>query len=175
MNVSPLAVLGFFAVFVVVAVLSAYGYNRAWDRFGPARVMSGGTQVAVVVLTGVGMLSVWDDPGAATSAVHHRLYLAALAVLGVTVFVSLRLRPRWPRLRGYIALCSAALCAFALGLSVGTTDWAAADLTGDHAMRLLWPVMLVFMQTGSVIEMYADAPPPPANRTNLRSVRSGLD
>lgn len=111
--------------------------------------------LAVLAAIAVAMTMVflaWGDTGAATSAVHMRIFfvgwaLAALVISTGFLFRGLASRPGWSESRSALLLVVQHVAmGFVVGLAVGTTDWTALRPAGWW--QLWWTVPLLLSYAG---------------------------
>lgn len=180
MSTSPAVYVVLFAVWAAVSIPVAYVWYEFTEKRRCVGLVSARAVLFVLAAGGATIVGVWNDVTAATSELHQRVYLFALALGTIASSVAIGLKIHWSRFALSAARASAVLMLLVLGIGIGSTDFADARL-GDVVGRFAgtWVVlsMLVLSWPRSTDRApeQAGAPPTARSRPRLAAVPPSVD
>jgi hypothetical protein len=118
--------------------------------------------VLLLVIGTFGISMTWDDAGASTSVLHHRIFLLGVALVWAVVAVTLALVPWWGQVRTWLIAAHLLIMGLYIGLAIATTDW--ADWTARGWWQGWWALPLMGGQIQQVLKLLP-VPPSPQGRS----------
>jgi hypothetical protein len=132
------------ATFFAIAIVIAASWSHALESpvFGRKllRAADFGKAAGLLAIMTAVVTAGWHDAGAAVSVLHARLFgIAIIAVAGCCA-LSWVLRPIWQAWRSFLVVLNFFVLALAVGVWLGTTDWASVA-TSVIAAKSVWLVL----------------------------------
>ena len=119
--------------------------------------------VVLLLVIGTVLISMtWDDAGASTSLLYHRIFLMGVALVWALCALTFALVPWWGQARTWLIAAHLLIMGLYVGLAIATTNWAGFPMRGWW--QFWWAYPLLAGQIQQVLKLLR-VPPHPQGRS----------
>jgi hypothetical protein len=120
----------------------------------------------------VGIALTWNDAGASTSILHHRIFLIGVAFVWALGALTLALVPWWGQARRGLIAAHLLIMGLYIGLAIATTNWTALTMRGWW--QFWWAYPLMAGQIQQVLKLLRTGPDSPRRSVRPATAQPGV-